>query len=283
MSRRWIRYTVVFGAAAAVAAAGLGVSAARPDERVQHLTGAYARAHIAKKEVNDDRFRRLRHEAAARFRALGAEPTGEVLVVRRESVKKSTVLARFIDRVVPALLADEVWVGGGLEAIFESYRSGKNTQWLGWTYSEKLSNGWWASADARIDFAPCLTSPSANPSVIWIDGVETERDFSPRTRTARHDGVLQQLASGFFPTLYAQDCGSNGRRIVRSFIDAGLKRMRADNTYNWMASVFAGAAGGPAGFAISTLGLFGASYATGYLDALWNFTQRCPGWYWNPW
>ncbi len=283
MSRRWIRYSVVLGATAAIAAAELGVSAARPDERVQHLTGAFARAHVAKKEVNDDRFRRLRQEAAARFEAIGAEPTGEILVVRRETVKKSNLLARIVDRVVPAVLAEEVWVGGGMEAIFESYRSGKNTQWLGWTYNEKLSNGWWVSADARVDFAPCLSNPNANPYVMWIDGVETERDFSPRT--VRNEGVLQQLAARLFPTLLAQDvgCGSNGRRIVRSFIYAGFARMKADHTYNWMASVFAGAAGGPLGFTISSLGLFGASYATGYLDALWNFTKRCPSWYWNPW
>jgi hypothetical protein len=281
MSRRSIRYSVVLGAVAAIAVAGLGVSAARPDERVQHLTGAFARAHVAKKEANDPRFSRLRREAAARFRAMGAEPTGEVLVVRREAVKKSNLLARVVNRLVPSVLAEEVWVSRGLEAIFVSYRSGKNTQWLGWTYSEKLSNGWWASADARIDFALCLTNPSANPYVMWVDGVETERDFSPRI--ARNEGVLQRLAAAFFPTVLAQDCGANGRRIVRSFIDAGFRRMRADNTYNWMASIFAGAAGGPLGFTISTLGLFGASYATGYLDALWNFTQRCPGWYWNPW
>ncbi len=281
MSRRWIRYSVIVGAVAAVSAVGLGVSAAKPDERVQHMTGAYARAHVAKKEANDERFRRLRHEAAERFKAMGVEPTGEVLVVRHETVKKSNLLARVVDRLVPALFAEEVWVGGGLEAIFESYRSGINTQWLGWTYSEKLSNGWWAMADLRVDFAPCLKSPTANPYITWIGSVETERDFSPRQ--ARSEGVLQRLAGAFFPTLLAQDCGSNGRRIVRSFIDAGFRRMRADNTYNWMASVFAGAAGGPLGFTISAMGLFGASYATGYLDALWNFTQRCPGWYWNPW
>ena len=53
MSRRWIRYSVIVGAAAAMGAVGLGVSAAKPDERVQHMTGAYARAHVAKKEAND--------------------------------------------------------------------------------------------------------------------------------------------------------------------------------------------------------------------------------------
>ncbi|MBP7570170.1 MAG: hypothetical protein KBA95_08950 [Acidobacteria bacterium] len=280
MSRRWIRYGVVLGAAAVVAAAGLGVSAAKPDERVQHLTGAFARAHVAKKEANNQQFRRLRREADARFKAIGVEPTGDVLVVRRETVKKANVIARLVGRFVPTLMAAETWAGGGLEAVFVSYKSGNKTQWLGWTYSEKLSNGWWASADVRIDFGPCLKSATANPYVMWIDGVETERDFSPRER-----GPLQQLGAMLFPTLHAEEpsCGSRGKRIVRSFIEAGFKRMRADNTYNWMASVFAGAAGGPLGFTISAMGLFGASYATGYLDALWNFTKRCPDWYWNQW
>ena len=283
MSRRWIRYGVVLGAAAAIAAARLGVSAAKPDERVQHLTGAFARAHVARKEANDHRFRRLRQEAAARFKELGAEPTGEILVVRRETVRKTTLVARLVERLVPTLLAEEVWVGGGLEAIFESYNSGRKTQWLGWTYNEKLSNGWWVSADARVDFSPCLSSASANPYIMWVDGVETERDFSPRT--VRNQGVLQRLAGMLFPALHADElpCSANGRRVVRSFMSAGFNRMRADNTYNWMASVFAGAAGGPLGFTISALGLFGASYATGYLDAMWNYTKRCPSWYWNPW
>lgn len=280
MSRRWIRYSVVLGAAVVVAAAGFGVSAAKPDERVQHLTGAFARAHVAKKEANNQQIRRLRREAEARFKAFGVEPTGDVLVVRHEKVKKASVVARLVGKLVPTLMAADTWTGGGLEAVFVSYRSGSNTQWLGWTYSEKVSNGWWASADVRIDFGPCLKSASAIPSVIWIDGVETERAYSPRA-----GGPLQKLARLLFPTLHAQEpgCTSRGRQIVRSFINSGLKRMRADNTYNWMAAVFAGAAGGPLGFTISAMGLFGASYATGYLDALWNFTKRCPDWYWNPW
>ena len=281
MSRRWIRYGVVLGAASVVAA-GLCVSAAAPDERVQHLTGAYARAHVAKKEAGDERFRRLRQEAAARFAAIGASPTGEVLVLRIEQVRKTNLAARLVDRLVPTVLADEVWRSTGMEVIWESYNSGRNTQWLGWTYNEKLSNHWWVSADARVDFAPCLSSPTANPYIVWVAGVETERDFPPRK--ARREGYVGRLAGRLFPTLFADDlpCDASGRRIVRSFMQAGFSRMKLDNTYNWMASIFAGAAGGPLGFTISALGLMGASYATGYLDAMWNYTRRCPDWYWNP-
>ncbi|HSK08710.1 MAG TPA: hypothetical protein VK911_03980 [Vicinamibacterales bacterium] len=282
MPRPLIRFGVVVGAAVVVAAAGLGLSAAtKPDERVQHLTGAYARAHVAKKEAANHDFRRLRREAAARFEAMGAAPTGELLVVRREVIRKRNIVARIVERVAPTVLASEHWEGGGLEAVFESYYSGTSTQWFGWTYHEQLSDSWWVSALARIDFAPALADPNADPYVLWMDGLETERSFEPRVRL---QGPLDRLAGRLFPTLLAQDpCYTRGRQAVRSFIRAGFTRMRADNTYNWMGSIFAGAAGGPAGFAISTLGLFGASYGTGYLDALWNYTKRCPGWYWNPW
>jgi hypothetical protein len=283
MSRRWIRYGVVVGAAAIVGAAGLGVSAARPDERVQHLTGAYARAYVANKEAKNERFRQLRHEAAKRFREMGAEPTGEMLVVRRDVVEKTNVVARLVERLIPTVFAAEVWTGGGMESIFVSYASGRNTQWLGWNYNEKLSNGWWVAADARVDFAPCLTNPNANPYVMWVAGVETERDFGPRQ--AHLGGAVERLARLVFPVLAAADlpCDARGRQIVRSFMAAGFARMRADNTINWMTSVFAGAAGGPLGFTVGALGLFGASYATGYLDAVWNYSKRCPSWYWNAW
>jgi hypothetical protein len=124
-----------------------------------------------------------------------------------------------------------------------------------------------------------MANPNVDPYILWTSGVENETEEGPY-RISRGAGHLGRLAQLVCPTLFAQECGAPKRAIFRSFVRAGFAQMRADNTTNWLTSVFAGAAGGPAGFAISALGLFGVSYGRGYTDAMWNYTKKCPGWYW---